>query len=223
MEYHTPEHRTINEEFAASAGICLIIGSLLFIATMVLHPSGGSVEHILKIARIAMISHSLAVLSVPFIAFGFLGVTRALETPHRISLLAFIISLFALVAVMIAATINGLTLPMFVTSYQADITQNPDAYSPVIRYGFAINKPMDFIFLIGLGLAMVLWSYQMTRGNIFPKWLGYYGLVLVVLAGIAVFTPFNFISVAGFRVIVFGIASWIIGVGVLLMRMKSRK
>ena len=206
----------MEKQFKQTSGLSLIIGSFVLIATMVLHPSGGSIEHILKIRDVIVVSHSLAIVSLPFVAFGFYGLSVSLLTPSRISILAFIAIAFGLVAAMIAGTINGLTLPMFLSHYANELNQNLTVPQAIVRYGFAINKPMDYIFIVASAVSVGIWSVLMIRGSEFPKWVGYYGLSLLLLAMVAAFFRFNFIDLYGFRTVVFGIVSWVVSVGVLM-------
>lgn len=203
-------------EFKNNSGISLIVGSILMIATMVLHPSGGHIEHILKIKSIIIVSHALAIFSLPFIAFGFLGLSTALLTKSKISILSFIISCFGLFAAMIAATINGLTLPLFLSQI---VPQNIDGniISSIGTYGRNINIPMDYILLISFALSISIWSVLIIMSEKFPKWIGYYGLLLILFGVFALFNKYNFIGLFGFRIIIFGIVSWIIVAGIKIL------
>lgn len=58
-------------EFKRASGICLLVGSILATLTMALHPMGGDIEHIVKIKRVLMFSHAIAIFCLPFIGFGF--------------------------------------------------------------------------------------------------------------------------------------------------------
>lgn len=205
-------------QFKRTSGISLIIGSLLLIATMVLHPSGGSVEHILHISKVIVGSHSLAILCLPFIGFGFYGISEALQTPGRVATLAFMMAALGLVAAMIAGTINGLTLPLFL-SHSADAIQSqPELVQSIVRYGAAINQPMDYVFIISILLAMGIWSVLILRTAVFPKWAGYLGISFLLLVLIGLVMRFNFIDLTGFRIFIFGLLSWIVSMGVLMMR-----
>ena len=55
------------------AGLSLIVGSLLMIVTMVLHPVGGDFNHLVKIFTMGKIAHGIAILSLPFVTYGFWG------------------------------------------------------------------------------------------------------------------------------------------------------
>ncbi len=169
-----------------------------------------------------MVSHGLAILSLPFIAFGFWGLSTALLTKGKTAMLAFFISCFGLLAAMIAATINGLTLPLFLLQATA---RNIDTnlISPAIIYGRNINIPMDYILLSSFVLSISIWSVLIIRAKQFSQWTGYYGLSLIFIGGVAVFNRYNVIGLAGFRIVVFGIVSWIIiaAAKILLSRPKQ--
>jgi hypothetical protein len=207
----------MDSRFQKLSGYCLMIGAFFMIVTMVLHPSGGNFEHLLKIHKVAIIAHSIAIFSLPFVCFGFLGLSTALITPSKVSFLAFCISCIALIAAMIAATINGLTLPFYVLQHAQDTEPNLSTVKLILQYGSNINKPMDYIFILGSSLSMGIWSVLILRTTGFPRWVGYFGLLLLFMAVIGFFLNFNFINVGGFRVYIFGMSSWIILMGYLLV------
>ncbi len=74
-----------------SSGTALLLGSLLMIITMGLHPAGGSIEHLIRISPVIIITHSLAIVSIPFMLFGFWGLTKMLYGQPLLSTFAFII------------------------------------------------------------------------------------------------------------------------------------
>ncbi len=209
-------------KFERKSGISLIFGSVLIIATMVLHPSGGSIEKILKIYNLIVISHSMAILSLPFIAFGFYGLSHVLLTKSKLSMLSFIIICFGLVACMIAAAVNGLIVPMFLKNSSEAITQNIESVKIAMKLAFTINMAMDFIFIIAMLISIGIWSVLIIQSEKFPKWIGYFGILLILLAFIGAIFRFNFINLFGFRIFVFALASWIIGIGGIMAFRKEK-
>jgi hypothetical protein len=203
------------------AGYCLMIGSILMVLTMVLHPSGGSIEHIIKISKVAILAHSIAIFSLPFIAIGFYGLAKTLKTNNHLSLLGLAFVGFGLVAVMLAAALNGLILPMYVLKNQHQTGQNLETLKLIIRYGTTFNAAMDFIFIAGYSIAMLLWSIIITKTAILPRWIGVYGICLLILSIIALIFQFNFISVTGFTIYIFGIVSWIVLAGYFMANQKQ--
>jgi len=148
-------------QFEKNAGIALVLFTLLMVFTMVLHPAGGSFEYLLKITRIIMISHVLALISIPFAAVGFWGLTKKLGTANFFSFSAFAIVLFGLVAVMIAAASNGLVLPIFIQKYKDAPVELIESIKPILKYNFSVNNAFDYIFTGAFCLAILFWSIAM--------------------------------------------------------------
>lgn len=211
----------MENHFYKSTSISLILGALLIILTMVMHPSGGSIEHIIKISKTITIAHSLAIFSLPIILFGFYGLTLKLLDKWKLSILAFIIISFGLVAAMFAALFNGLALPLFLNKYSERLEGNIEVLKPITNYGFAINIPLDYIFIIACCLAIMVYSIIILLENKFPKWIGYLGIFIVLFSIIGGLTGLIFTSLTGFRIFTFSIAIWILSSGTLLY--KSNK
>lgn len=206
--------------FQKTSGICLIISSVLLVVTMVLHPTGGNAKHIMQMYTILVVAHSLAIFTLPFLAFGFYGLSVSLLTSNKVSLLAFIFVCFALVAGMIAGSINGLVLPMFVEKYSSSFEQNSNILLPILKYGSNFNKAMDYITIAGILIAITIWSFLIIRSKNFPKWIGYYGIILFIMALLGAFLQFNFVNLFGFRIFIFSLVSWIVLVGWLMTKAK---
>jgi len=187
---------------------------------MVLHPSGGSLEFIIQISNIITISHALAIFSLPFVLFGFYGFSMFLLDKWKLSILAFIIISFGLFAAMFAALFNGLTLPYFLNQYSEKLEENLDTLKIITHYGFAINTPLDYIFIIACCLAILIYSLLILAESKLPKWLGYLGILIIILAVIGGLTGFVFTSLTGFRIFTFSLAAWILLSGALLFKFK---
>jgi hypothetical protein len=210
----------MGKHFHKSSGISLITGSLLIIATMGLHPTGGSIEYIIKITKSITATHSLAIFSLPILFFGFYGLTNALLDKWKLAKLALIIMEFGLISAMFAALINGLTLPYFLGKYENNIAENSDMLKLIINYGFAINKPLDYIFIIATCLAITIYSLLIVSSDKLPKWIGFFGLSLIVFVLIGLLTGFVFSNLIGFQIFIFGIAIWFLATGISLIKTK---
>lgn len=208
-----------DEEFRVSSGLSLLVGSILATLTMVMHPLGGNIEHISKIKNVLIFSHSTAIFCLPFVGFGFLGLTKLLQTKSKLSTLAFIICCFGLIAAMIAATINGLTLPEFATAYAADAGA-VEINERIIRYGHCINTPMAMILIFAFSLAVAIWSVIIVQTGKLPVRIGYFGLVIILFGLTGIFFSFNFADLPGFRFFVGGLVVWKIAVGISLLRSR---
>ena len=206
--------------FYKSTGLSLIIGSFLAIATMMLHPSGGNIEHIIQVSTPIKITHALAIFCLPFILFGFYGLSIKLSDKWKISTLAFIIIAFGLFAVMLAALFNGLALPYFLDQYSENFEQNMTTIKPIINYGFAINKAFDYVFIVSYCVGISMYSLLIINSKKIPRWIGYFGFVILIFAIIGATTDFVFTSLTGFRIVVFSIAAWILCSGVSLITVE---
>jgi hypothetical protein len=207
--------KLMETQFRKSAGICLTIGAVLATLTMAMHPVGGSLADIAHMKSAFTFSHGMAIFCLPFIAFGFWGLSTALTTNSKVSFLAFSIICFGLVAAMIAGTINGLVLPSFASKY-ASGSVDGSILHPIRVYGNFINLSMDYIFIGAISLSIIIWSYLIVTKKKLAAWLGYYGLLIVLGTTTALLLKLNFTSVIGFSIYTFCVVSWIIASGVLL-------
>lgn len=211
----------MEKQFKKASGISLLTGAVLATLTMAIHPVGGSLAEIARKKGVFIFTHSLALISIPFIAFGFWGLATALATKSRISFLAFAVSCFGLVAVMMAGTLNGFVLPMFASKYSGS-TVDGSILQVVRDYGWLLGSSMDYIFITALSLAMVIWSGIIIVTSHLSKWLGYYGLLIVIVTVLGLLMKFNFTTEFGFGVFIFSIVSWKIIAAILLI-VSSKK
>jgi small-conductance mechanosensitive channel len=119
---------------------------------------------------------------------------------------------------MFAAVFNGLTLPYFLNQYSERLEENIEVLKPITNYSFAINIPLDYIFIIACCIAILIYSIIILLENKFPKWIGYLGAFIVLFSIVGGLTGFIFTSLTGFRVFTFSIAVWILSSGVLLYK-----
>jgi hypothetical protein len=211
----------MEKQFKKLSGISLLAGGLLATITMAMHPIGGSLADIAKKKGVFMFTHSLALISIPFIAFGFWGLATALTTKSRLSFLSFAVSCFGLVAVMMAGSLNGFTLPMFASNY-ADSSVDSAVLQAVRDYGWLLGSTMDYIFITAISLSMVIWSGIIIATGQLSKWLGYYGLTIAGVTTLAIFLKFNFTTEFGFGIYIFSLVSWLI-IAALLLIFSSNK
>lgn len=209
----------MENEFKTSSGISLLLGSVIATATMVMHPSGGNLEYIARTSQVLLFSHSIAVVCMPFTGFGFWGLSQLLKTNNRVSVLFFIFCL-GLFAAMIAAIINGFVLPIFAVNYAAAAI-DADITKTLLNYGRYINFSMTSVFITAVAISITIWSVLILRTLQLPKWLGYYGLLIVTFGLAGICLKFDFTNLLGFRVFIAGLVAWKIAAG-LLMIQKGR-
>ena len=203
--------------FYKSSGLSLSIGSLLAITTMALHPAGGSLEHLVQITTPLKFTHGLALFCLPFILFGFYGLSKKLLDSWKLSFLALVIITFGLFAAMLAALLNGFALPFFLEDYAGKLEQERSIIAPILNYGFAINKALDFVFIVALCFAIGIYSLNVIRSKRLSIGLGYLGMAILLFAMLGSLADFTFTSLMGFRVFVFSIALWMAYAGIALL------
>lgn len=208
-------------QFKKSSGISILFGATLATLTMVLHPMGGNLADIAKTKNVFLFSHSLAIFSIPFLAFGFWGLSTILATKSKASFIGFAFICLGLIAALIAGTINGFVLPQFASLY-FDSTIDIKIVQTIRSYGNFINLSMDYIFIGSVLISILIWSIVILQTKQLSKWQGYYGLLFILICTIGFLSNFNFTSVFGFGLFILGIVSWKVLAGILLL-LSSKK
>jgi len=203
----------MKNQFEKSAGFALILGSIMMIITMVLHPAGDLEDYYLIIG-----THSLAILSIPVSLLGFWGLTKRLNSDNIFSMAAFIIMSVGLFAVMNAAVINGLAYPLFTKGYNE---VSDEIVSAILHYSFALNQAMTLVYIGASCLSILLWSVAILRNSKLPKWIGYFGILICIGAFVVLFSGYVLTDLHGFRIFIFGSVSWVLVIGYLLTRSNS--
>lgn len=209
--------------FEKSAGVALLTGSLLLVATMVLHPAGGNLEHLIKAVRVIFISHSIALIAIPFLAVGFWGLTKKLGADNFFSITAFSMVLFALIGGMIAGAINGLALPIFIQNYKGVSTELAASIKPILRNNISLNQAFDYVLLSGICMAILFWSIAILLTKKITCWIGYFGILLFTLVVALLVTGFEFVNLHGFRIFLLAIVLWVGLIAIVLMRSQEDK
>ena len=203
------------------SGLALIAGMLGTIISMALHPTAhdltmGQFE---SMAQLNVAVHSLALVCVPILFLGVLGLTRRLDSPNRFALAGLVFFGFAEVAVIIAATASGLIAAGLIHHITADPGM-ADAWRPVLQLNGHLNQAFALVFVVASSVAIVLWSLAILKGSDFARWLGIYGCILGPLTALAVLSGHLRLNVHGFGLVVLGQAVWFITAAVMLWREK---
>jgi hypothetical protein len=210
----------MKKTFEQNAGLSLIIFTILLVVTMVMHPAGGNVEYLIRISNQIIITHSIAILSLPFGLVGFWGLTKKIGMDHLLSVFAFAVIALGIIAVMVAASANGLVMPIYLQDYKGASPETIESIRPVLRYSFAINHAFDYIYTGAFCIAMVCWSIMILTTKKLPVWLGWMGIVLSIAAAIIFLTGLGVNTLQGFRLFVTSIIVWIALAGLKLWTSK---
>jgi len=201
-----------------NSGISLLIGITLMVLTIILHPVGGDIAHLVKITNIIMISHALGILSILSIIVGFWGVYENNKDNSLFARLGLVATILALISAMIAAAINGFTLPLFVRNYENASPESLTFAKQILEYSFSLNHAFDFIFIAGMCVAIVNWSFAFLRTKSFPTWISYVGFIFCLMVFLAHLLGHHLAHLFEFRIFVLGVALWCTMVGLLAIR-----
>lgn len=212
----------MNARTEQASGISLLMGSILMIITMVFHPYSGDLEHLSRVSTAIIITHSLAILSIPFLVFGFRGVLKRLYDEPLFPVFAFVTLSVGLVAVLCAGALNGLVLPIFVETVRETSSESASAVALILRYNMAMNHAFDYIFIGFTCLSVISWSIAILRTRAYPLWTGYAGLLIALSAVVLPATGFNLLSVHGFGMFIFGFTAWAIILGMFMVKTDKK-
>ena len=204
--------------------VALIIGAITNVIVLTFHPSGGG-GHELHVTQaqfdmlIAVVVgvHVLAISGLPFSFLGATALSRKIDSPNRVALLALVIYAFSLVAIIIAASMSGLVTPALFRRLAA---HGPDAgqWRLLVDYTHAINQSFAQIAGVGTCIAIILWSLLMIKRRLFSVGLGIYGLLLGLVIVICLFAGKLDLELHGFRLITLTQSIWFFIAGILLWR-----
>jgi hypothetical protein len=211
----------MNTPFTQKAGIALIIFTILLVFTIVLHPAGGSIGHLINMTMLIIVTHSIAILSLPVGGIGFWGLTVRIGADRFGSMLAFGMAVLGLVAALLAGATNGLVMPIFLQQYKDATPEAIAAIKPLLQYGFAVNHAFDYVYTGAFALAILCWSIEILLTRRLAPWLGWLGIVISLIVAVifCLGEPVN--SVHGLRIFVVSIIGWILLVGAALRKSLS--
>jgi hypothetical protein len=203
-------------------GIALIVGTLLSVVTMALHPSRfdprASAEVVAHQMSVLVTVHALALLSLPLLVFGFAGVTGRAGWHRPEALLAFIIYAFSAVAIMFAAIADGLINAALMPQTLNASDLKLQAVNAALSYNFQLNQACAKVFVVGMSLAIIFWSITLSKLGGLERRVGMLGWFVSLAALFGFMSGHVQMSAHGFGLIVFLQAVWVIALGISMLR-----
>ena len=204
--------------------LALILGAISGIITLTFHPAGGA-HHVTPAQFEILIAvvigvHALAIAGLPFSFLGTLALSRHIDSPNRIAIVALVIYGFSLVAIMAAATMSGLVTPG-VLRHMVAHDSGSEQWRMLMEYTHSINQGFARIGAVGSCLAIILWSVTILTRRLLHHALGIYGLLVGLAILVALFAGGLDLEVHGFRIITFAQSVWFIIAAILLWRSSA--
>jgi hypothetical protein len=201
------------------SGFALIAGSLGILLTLGLHPSGrGMLDPATyeAVTRHLVEVHSIALFSLPFWFLGALGLSRRLDSAGHQAIFPLTFFSFGIAAMLTGVIFDGLVTPGLVRQL---VNAAPEA-GQGWRIAFIANEvvTMSFVhvFEMALPLAMVLWSVMIARRGVFPRGLGYLGILVGIAAIVALVSGHLDQNHHAFMVSILLQSLWLVSIGVVL-------
>jgi len=203
-----------------ASGLALVLGSVCLVVTMVLHPTAGGMEGLVRESALRVRTHALALIAIPVTFLGFLGLHRRLAEKSEFARPALVAYAFACAAGVCAGVINGLAAPAFAMRIARE-SASADAARVVLAYSFELNSAFAKVFMAGAAASLVLWAVAILKTRAFHPGFGWLGGGLGGAGLVAVLGGWLGTSVHEFGVFVLGFAGWTAAVGAGLLRAQA--
>jgi hypothetical protein len=200
--------------------MALIVGSLGSVVTMVLHPVATNIHQLVRLANVAIGTHTLALACMPLIFLGLLGLYERVKRSEIAAPAALVAYGYGVTAVMCAAVINGLAAPAYATRF-ADDPAAATTLPMVLHYGGYLNAAFAKIFMVASSVSILCWSAAILRTRALPRWVAGLGCVIGVASLVGLVGGVVNTSVHGFGHFVLGCSAWFIVVGILICQERE--
>jgi len=202
-----------------AAGTMLIVGALLGVVVMALHPTGhGLAEDFQRQAALGSIVHGVAIAGIPVTFLGLLGLWRRLGGT-RLATAGLVAYAWAGVAVLSAAVMSGfVSATLLGRSLQAGDESAKTLTHALADLSYQMNQGYAKVFFVASCVALLLFSAGILATRRLAPAAGSAGLViaalLLVLFGVGHLT----MDVHGFGAMTVAQSLWFVAVGALLCR-----
>ena len=205
-------------------GACLVIGPILGLFTMLLHPTGHDIQvNATVMSAVNAIVHLNAILAAPIVTYGAWALTKHLsrDGDRPVAELALMFLGLAELLVTIAAIADGLLAPYLIQAQQAAVDVQLGIQTAVLRYNTAVNQSFALVYVIASCVAFLLWSVQAIRSARLSRALGIFGCVVMPVLLFLVTLGHMHLNIHGFGLVVLLQGAWMVWAGVELRNLES--
>jgi hypothetical protein len=205
-------------------GLSLIAGSLGCVVTMLIHPTGmgslASVGEVMHETQFNMGIHILGLLSLPFVLFGFAGVSQRAGWDRPASQFALVVYLLSAVAIMFAAIASGILGPVLMQSMIGATKEVQQGLETALAYNYQLNQACAKVFVVGASLAIVSWSFAIAHLGRIERAISRFGWLVGAVVLAAFVSGHIHVDVHGFGIIIFLQSAWAIALGAAMIRLR---
>ena len=206
--------------------LCLILGSLGFIVTMIFHPTGADVtannENAAHSIQVAIYTHGFGIGSLPLSFLGFWGLSLLLGLERILTRIALAFYGFGAIAGMCAAVCSGFgATALAIIMLKTTDESSKQILQTVYSYNMFMNQGFSKILVVFSSVAVICWSISFLKKQGFGKILGVLGCVVGGMSLLTFFAGVLHLDVHGFGLFVFAQALWTILVAVWMFRLED--
>ncbi len=202
------------------SGTVLIAGALASMVVMAFHPTGHTPitrENFPSQALLNVTVHSLALVAVPTLFLGLLGLARRLG-PSEVTTAALVAYGFGAVAIMSAAVASGLVVTAVVDQVFTGPVEARAMNQVLLTYTHLLNQGFAKVNLVASSVAVLLFSAGIWRSGRLTRAAAVAGTVIGAGLLLAFFFGGLRLDAHGFGIVTFAQSLWLIWLGVLLCR-----
>jgi hypothetical protein len=195
-------------------GWSLIVGAVLSLVTMALHPTGHDIVRApTTMVLLNMLVHTTALVGQPVALYGAFVLTRRLSGASAFAELALSFFGASVVAAMIAAVASGFLAPGLLIG-----VERTEGAAKLVNMGMlnltgGLNQAFARVLVASSSTAILLWSIIALRSNRLRRAAGYIGVVVGIAALLGVLSGHLRLDVHGFGAVVLAQAIWMVLVG----------
>jgi hypothetical protein len=202
-------------------GIAIIVATLCMAITMSLHPSGSQLlNQYAEYVRTNILAHGLALFAIPFTLMGAAGITRRLRRAGASGSadLAGATYLVSNVAVLIAGTASGLIAPAIAARLQTPDPATEAVWRTLFRFTGIVNQSFAMLYVVGLALSVLVWSFGIWRSAAFARWIAVFGTILSVALLVLLVVSRANLDVHTFGLVVLLQGAWMVAIAWQMLR-----
>lgn len=203
-------------------GIALILGTVAFVGTGALHPTGkqllASADAFTRDAPINVLAHSLALIGLWLTAFGIVGLARRIGMQRPDITAGVVAYAIVLVLISLAGVVDGVVSTRLAGAYvSSDIESERKVLAGFMQYSYNLASSISRVYVTGTAIAVLLWSWAIWRTG-FDRWLPWVGVVISVV-GLGAQALGNLrMDVRDVIVLALGQGIWFVWAGIVLYR-----
>jgi hypothetical protein len=218
-----PDREVRNMKRDAVSGLLLIVGAVTGVLVMAIHPTAHDLlepGHFGHQARLNALVHGLAVVSIPVLFLGLLGLARKLG-PSDLTSAALVAYAFGGMAILCAAVADGFVATEVIGRMLDAEGASRDTYHTLLSYTSIWNQAFAKVYVVAMAASLLLWAFAIEKSRRIGRAAGIAGLVIGGALLLAFFAGQLRLNVHGFGIVILLQAVWLIWVGVLLIRSRD--